>query len=131
MLPAALTVWLIEDEEDVAFLLRFLLERSGYNVERAEDGRQAMARIEQSANSDKVPDLVLLDIMLPYHDGLEILARLRAQPEWEDVPVIMLTAKSREADIVRALEVGADDYVTKPFQPDELLARLRRFLRKR
>jgi len=131
MLPAASTVWLIEDEEDVAFLLRFLLERSGYNVERAEDGRQAMARIEQSANSDKVPDLVLLDIMLPYHDGLEILARLRAQPEWEDVPVIMLTAKSREADIVRALEVGADDYVTKPFQPDELLARLRRFLRKR
>ncbi len=90
-----------------------------------------MARIEQSANSDKVPDLVLLDIMLPYHDGLEILARLRAQPEWEDVPVIMLTAKSREANIVRALEVGADDYVTKPFQPDELLARLRRFLRKR
>jgi DNA-binding response OmpR family regulator len=131
MLSAASTIWLIEDEEDVAFLLRFLLERSGYNVERAEDGRQAMARIEQSANSDKVPDLVLLDIMLPYHDGLEILARLRAQPEWEDVPVIMLTAKSREADIVRALEVGADDYVTKPFQPDELLARLRRFLRKR
>lgn len=131
MLSAASTIWLIEDEEDVAFLLRFLLERSGYNVERAEDGRQAMARIEQSADSDKVPDLVLLDIMLPYHDGLEILARLRAQPEWEDVPVIMLTAKSREADIVRALEVGADDYVTKPFQPDELLARLRRFLRKR
>lgn len=131
MLSAASTIWLIEDEEDVAFLLRFLLERSGYNVERAEDGRQAMARIELSADSDKVPDLVLLDIMLPYHDGLEILARLRAQPEWEDVPVIMLTAKSREADIVRALEVGADDYVTKPFQPDELLARLRRFLRKR
>lgn len=131
MLSAASTIWLIEDEEDVAFLLRFLLERSGYNVERAEDGRQAMARIELSADSDKVPDLVLLDIMLPYHDGLEILARLRAQPEWENVPVIMLTAKSREADIVRALEVGADDYVTKPFQPDELLARLRRFLRKR
>lgn len=131
MLPAASTIWVIEDEEDVAFLLRFLLERNGYIVERAEDGRQALERIAQGASSSEVPNLVLLDIMLPYHDGLEILARLRAQPSWEDVPVIMLTAKTREADIVRALELGADDYVTKPFQPDELLARLRRFLRKR
>ncbi|WP_445010405.1 response regulator [Vreelandella stevensii] len=131
MLPAASTIWVVEDEGDVAFLLRFLLERNGYIVEHAEDGKQALERIAPGASGGEVPDLVLLDIMLPYHDGLEILARLRAQPGWEDVPVIMLTAKTREADIVRALELGADDYVTKPFQPDELLARLRRFLRKR
>ncbi|WP_444677889.1 response regulator [Halomonas sp. E19] len=69
--------------------------------------------------------------MLPYHDGLEVLEHLRRLPAWQDVPVIMLTAKARETDVVRALELGADDYVTKPFQPEELLARLRRFMRRR
>ncbi|MCO7247615.1 MULTISPECIES: response regulator [Halomonadaceae] len=131
MTATGTTILMVEDEEDIAFLLRFMLERSGYQVEHAEDGRQALERITFGAGSSQVPDLVLLDIMLPYHDGLEILARLRAQPAWQEVPVLMLTAKAREADIVRALELGADDYVTKPFQPDELLARLRRFLRKR
>ncbi|MFC7368601.1 MULTISPECIES: response regulator [Vreelandella] len=131
MPSATATILMVEDEEDIAFLLRFILERSGYRVEHAEDGKQALERIALGASSSQVPALVLLDIMLPYHDGLEVLARLRAQPVWEDVPVLMLTAKAREADIVRALELGADDYVTKPFQPDELLARLRRFLRKR
>lgn len=71
-----------------------------------------------------------MDIMLPYHDGLELIERLRAQAGWAQVPVLMLTAKAREADIVRALELGADDYVTKPFQPEELLARIRRLLRR-
>lgn len=131
MSTTAATILLVEDEEDIAFLLRFLLERNGYQVEHAEDGKQALERIAPGASGSQVPDLVLLDMMLPYHDGLEILARLRAQPAWETVPVVMLTAKAREADIVRALELGADDYVTKPFQPDELLARVRRFLRKR
>lgn len=131
MSSTAATILLVEDEEDIAFLLRFLLERNGYQVEHAEEGKQALERIAHGTSGSQVPDLVLLDMMLPYHDGLEILARLRAQPAWEAVPVVMLTAKAREADIVRALELGADDYVTKPFQPDELLARLRRFLRKR
>jgi DNA-binding response OmpR family regulator len=71
-----------------------------------------------------------MDIMLPYHDGLEVLAQLRRLPEWDTLPVLMLTAKAREADIVRALDLGADDYVTKPFQPEEVLARVRRLLRK-
>jgi len=74
--------------------------------------------------------LTLMDIMLPYHDGLELVERLRAQAGWERVPVLMLTAKAREVDIVRALELGADDYVTKPFQPEELLARIRRLMRR-
>lgn len=131
MTSTTATILMVEDSEDIAFLVRFLLERNGYQVEHAEDGRQALARIAEKEGSGQVPDLVLLDSMLPYHDGLEILTRLRAQPAWEQVPVIMLTAKSREEDIIRALELGADDYVTKPFQPDELLARLRRLLRKR
>lgn len=120
-------ILMVEDDEDIAFLIRFLLERNGYAVEHAADGRQALEVLTELAPVD----LVLLDIMLPYHDGLEVLEHLRATPGWEEVPVLMLTAKAREADIVRALELGADDYVTKPFQPDELLARLRRFMRRR
>ncbi len=124
--PANPRILMVEDEEDIAFLIRFMLERHGFAVDHAADGRQAIERITGSSP----PDLTLMDIMLPYHDGLELVERLRAQPGWEAVPVLMLTAKAREVDIVRALELGADDYVTKPFQPEELLARIRRLLRK-
>lgn len=119
-------ILMVEDEEDIAFLIRFMLERHGFVVEQAADGRQALEKLASSSP----PDLTLMDIMLPYHDGLELIERLRAQPGWERVPVLMLTAKAREGDIVRALELGADDYVTKPFQPEELLARIRRLLRR-
>jgi len=119
-------ILMVEDEEDIAFLIRFMLERHGFVVEYAADGRQALEKLA----STSPPDLTLMDIMLPYHDGLELIERLRAQPGWERVPVLMLTAKAREGDIVRALELGADDYVTKPFQPEELLARIRRLLRR-
>ena len=119
-------ILMVEDEEDIAFLIRFMLERHGFVVDHAADGRQAIEKITASTP----PDLTLMDIMLPYHDGLELIERLRAQPGWEQVPVLMLTAKAREVDIVRALELGADDYVTKPFQPEELLARIRRLLRR-
>ncbi len=74
-------------------------------------------------------DLVLLDVMLPYTDGFELLAQLRANPDWKDVPVIILTSRTREHDAVRALSLGADDYLTKPFSPPELVARIRRRLR--
>jgi DNA-binding response OmpR family regulator len=119
-------ILMVEDEEDVAFIIRFMLDRHGFAVEHLADGRAALARIQ----SDPPPDLVLMDLMLPFHDGLELVERLRALPQWQAVPVLMLTAKAREADIVRALELGADDYVTKPFQPEELLARIRRLLRR-
>jgi DNA-binding response OmpR family regulator len=79
--------------------------------------------------ANPAPDLVLLDVMLPYVDGFEIVGLIRAQPEWRDTPVIMLTAKNTERDTVRALDAGANDFVIKPFQPQELLARLRRFLK--
>ena len=118
-------ILVVEDDEHIAYILRFLLERNGFAVEQAIDGRQALDRFARPP-----PDLVLMDIMLPYHDGLELLDRLRGDPAWRGVPVLMLTAKAREADIVRALDLGADDYVTKPFQPEEVLARVRRMLRK-
>ncbi len=123
---ASQRILMVEDEEDIAFLIRFMLERHGFVVDHAADGRQAIEKITTSSP----PDLTLMDIMLPYHDGLELIERLRAQAGWAQVPVLMLTAKAREADIVRALELGADDYVTKPFQPEERLARIRRLLRR-
>ena len=123
---ASQRILMVEDEEDIAFLIRLMLERHGFVVDHAADGRQAIEKITTSSP----PDLTLMDIMLPYHDGLELIERLRAQAGWAQVPVLMLTAKAREADIVRALELGADDYVTKPFQPEELLARIRRLLRR-
>ena len=118
-------ILLVEDDEHIGFILRFLLERNGFAVDQATDGRQALERLRLAP-----PDLVLMDIMLPYHDGLEVLSQLRRLPAWDTLPVLMLTAKAREADIVRALDLGAVDYVTKPFQPEEVLARVRRLLRK-
>ena len=119
-------VLMVEDEEDIALIVRYLLERNGFAVEHLADGRAGLERIQ----AGPAPDLVLMDFMLPFRDGLELVERLRALPDWKSVPVLMLTAKAREADIVRALEIGADDYVTKPFQPEELLARIRRLLRR-
>ena len=122
----AAKVLVIEDEEDIALIVRFLLERQGFVVEHVADGRAGLERIE----SGPAPDLVLMDYMLPFRDGMELVERLRAQAGWSSVPVLMLTAKARETDIVRALEIGADDYVTRPVQPEELLARIRRMLRR-
>jgi DNA-binding response OmpR family regulator len=122
--PAALVV---EDDEHIAHLLRFMLEREGYDVLHAADGREGVRLIETGA----VPAVALLDVMLPFVDGFELVRRLRAQEGWSDVPVVMLTAKTQESDIVRALDAGANDYILKPFQPAELLARLRRLAKGR
>jgi DNA-binding response OmpR family regulator len=119
------TVLIIEDDEHISHLLKFMLERQGYRVETATDGRAAQQAIEQRSGP---PNLVLLDVMLPYVDGFELVKLIREREGWQKVPVIMLTAKTMEQDIVRALDAGANDFVVKPFQPNELLARLRRFL---
>lgn len=118
------TVLIVEDDVHIAQVLVFMLERQHYKVIHAADGRAAVQHILSSP----VPDLVLLDVMLPYVDGFEILGLIRAQSGWETVPVLMLTAKSTERDTVRALDAGANDFIIKPFQPLELLARLRRYL---
>lgn len=120
------TVFVIEDDEHIGMLLKLLLERHGYQVQRAADGNQAERLI---ADSDEEPGLILLDVMLPYRDGFELMQQIRARPGWQDIPVIMLTARAMERDIVRAFDAGANDYIVKPFQPTELLARLRRFMR--
>ena len=118
-LPVALV---IEDDEHIGQLLKFMVQRAGYAVALVSDGRAAQAHIQ----SQPPPAITLLDVMLPHLDGLQVLGVLRKQPGWEAVPVIMLTAKAQERDIARALAAGANDYIAKPFQPEELLARLRR-----
>lgn len=118
------SILIVEDDEHIAYILEFLLTREGFVVQHAADGREALRIIESS----QPPVLVLLDLMLPYHDGFALIGSLRRQPGWEAVPIIMLTAKSQEQDIVRALEAGASDYILKPFQPHELLARVRRLI---
>jgi len=117
---------IVEDDAHMAYLLGYLAEREHFKVETIADGRQAALRID----TGPAVDLVLLDIMLPYTDGFELLARLRASPLWRGVAVIILTSKTREHDAVRALDLGADDYLTKPFSPAELVARIRRRLRR-
>lgn len=114
----------VEDDEQIAFLLQFILQREGYLVEIARDGRAALAAAERMAP----PALATIDLMLPYIDGFEVLAQLRRRAGWARVPVILLSAKAQEKDIVRGLDIGANDYLVKPFMPDELRARIRRLL---
>lgn len=120
----ARTALIVEDDPDISHLLRFILEREGFEVTQLADGRAALARVAQG----EIPRLVLLDVMLPHATGHDVLAAIRSSPAWRAVPVVMLTAKSSEGDIVRALDAGANDYIVKPFQPAELKARIRRLL---
>lgn len=115
----------VEDDDQIAYLLRFILEREGFKVEAAADGRLA----NDLVMNGPTPALVLLDVMLPFMDGYQLLAAIRARKGWETVPVLMLTAKSQEKDIVRALDSGAADYMVKPFRPDELRSRIRRLMK--
>ena len=116
----------VEDDDQISFLLKFILEREGYTVHVARDGRQAGQLIDEMS----APAVVTLDVMLPYADGFQLLGHLRGKPGWTTVPVLMLTSKSQEKDIVRALDAGANDYIVKPFQPEELRARIKRLVRK-
>ena len=116
-------ILIVDDEEDVLELVQYNLDRSGYHVETAISGEQALTKTKK-----KIPDLIILDLMLPGMDGLEVCKQLKSDVKTEGVPIIMLTAKGEEADIVTGLELGADDYVTKPFSPKVLVARVRRLL---
>lgn len=120
------TALVVEDDDQIVQILRFILEREGFDVSTALDGRSAEALIDSLAP----PALVTLDVMLPHTDGYELLARIRARAGWESVPVVLLTARSQEKDIVRALDGGASDYLVKPFKPDEFRARVRRLLKR-
>lgn len=122
------TVLLVEDEQDLLELLGYNLSREGFQVETAMTGE---AGLQKARELGKDLDLVLLDLMLPGIDGLEVCKTLKGRDHTSGVPIIMLTAKGEEADIVRGLESGADDYITKPFSPRVLMARISAVLRRR
>jgi two-component system phosphate regulon response regulator PhoB len=121
----AVEVLVVEDEPDIRNLIVHHLSREGFRCRAAGSGADALARVRGAP-----PDLVVLDLMLPGMDGLEVCRRLRAEPATAAVPIIMLTAKADEVDRVVGLEMGADDYVVKPFSPKELVARVRAVLRR-
>src|SRR5579864_7977111 len=118
-------VLVVEDEAALATVLRYNLEKQGFRVEEAADGPEALSRIAETA-----PDLVLLDWMLPAMSGLEVCRQIRRRPGTRELPVIMVTARTEDQDAVRGLNTGADDYITKPFSMDALLARMRALLRR-
>jgi two-component system alkaline phosphatase synthesis response regulator PhoP len=120
------SIMVVEDEDDIRELLRYNLAKEGYQVTCSASGEDALKAVRVA-----MPDLVLLDLMLPGLDGLEVCRSLKQDPQTRNLPIIMLTAKGEEADIVAGLELGADDYITKPFSLRVLLARLRAVLRRR
>lgn len=119
-------VLVVDDEEDIRELVGFHLNKEGYEVIFAESGERAI-----EITPAKMPGLIILDLMLPEMDGLEVCRKLKSNPKTENIPIIMLTAKGEETDIVTGLEIGADDYITKPFSPKVLVSRVRAILRRK
>ena len=116
-------VLIADDEPNIVTSLEFLLEHNGYEVRIARDGREALELI-----GDFAPDLVLLDVMMPVHNGYEVCQSIRANPDWQRTKVLMLTAKGRDVEATKGLAVGADAYVTKPFSTKELVQRVKEML---
>jgi two-component system phosphate regulon response regulator PhoB len=119
-------ILIVEDEPDIAQLIQFHVEREGHDTLLADSGAQALDLVRE-----KSPQLVILDIMLPDLDGLEVCKKLKRDPATADIPIIMVSARGEESDVVVGLELGAEDYVTKPFSPRVLIARIKRTLRRR
>ncbi len=119
-------ILVVDDEEDILELVRYNLTREGYDVLCASSGEEGL-----KAAKNKLPDLIVLDLMLPGMDGLEVAGVLKGNSSTRDIPVVMLTAKGEEADIVTGLELGADDYITKPFSPRVMTARIKAVLRRK
>ncbi|HYH02935.1 MAG TPA: response regulator transcription factor [Bacillota bacterium] len=119
------TIAIIEDESNIVELVKYNLDREGYHTISANNGKKGLELVRQ-----ELPDLVILDLMMPEMDGITVCKQLRSDSQTKNIPIIILTAKSEEADRVLGLEMGADDYVTKPFSPRELVARVRAVLRR-
>lgn len=113
----------VDDERSIVRLVQVTLERAGHQVSTASDGREGLSSVHANR-----PDLIVLDVMMPHMDGHEALAQLRRDPQTRDIPVIMLTAKAQDQDVFRGYQSGADCYLTKPFNPKELVAFVRRIL---
>ena len=116
-------ILLVDDEPSILLSLEFLMEQEGYDVQTATDGDEALQAV-----SEKLPDLILLDIMMPKRDGFEVCQTIRANPDWKETKIILLTAKGREVDQEKGLALGADDYVTKPFATQELVKKVKMVL---
>ncbi len=114
------SVLVVDDEPNIVVSLEFLMKQAGYDVRVARDGDAAMRAIEH-----RKPRLVLLDVMMPKRNGYDVCQAIRANPDWDDVRIIMLTAKGRDVEIEKGLALGADDYITKPFSTREVVARVR------
>lgn len=125
MSNAKAQVLIVEDEPEIAELIEFHAERAGMNARKAHSGRTALDAVRREK-----PDLIVLDLMLPDLDGLEVCRKLKQSEDTRGIPIVMVTAKGEEADVVAGIELGADDYVTKPFSPRVLMARLRNVLRR-
>lgn len=120
------TVLIVDDEPNIVLSLKFLISQQGYEVRTAASGEEALQELKQA-----VPDLILLDVMMPKPDGFEVCQKIRATPEWKDIPIIMLTAKGRDVERQKGLAMGADDYVTKPFATHELVTKVRAMLKEK
>ena len=118
-------ILVVEDEDALSTLLQYNLDKEGYDVAVAADGEEALTLV-----SERLPDIIILDWMLPKISGIEVCRRLRQRPESRNVPIIMLTARGEESDRIRGLDTGADDYIVKPFAMSELSARIRAVLRR-
>jgi two-component system alkaline phosphatase synthesis response regulator PhoP len=119
----AKSILVVEDEPNIVLSLQFLMKKAGFEVRVARDGEEALAAVQERA-----PDLMLLDVMIPKRDGYDICQTIRANPEWNSIYIIMLTAKGREVDREKGMALGADDYVTKPFSTRDLTEKVRQIL---
>lgn len=119
-------VLIVDDEPNIVLSVEFLMKREGYEVVTAADGQEALDTV-----ADARPDLVILDVMMPRKNGFEVCAELRADPQLAAMPILMLTAKGREAEMKKGLSLGADAYITKPFSTHELVARVNELLAQR
>jgi DNA-binding response OmpR family regulator len=113
------SVLVVDDEPNILLSLQFLMKNAGYEVRTAKDGDEALAELERG-----VPDLILLDVMMPKRDGFEVCQRIRGHPQWKVVPIIMLTARGRPIEREKGLALGANDYITKPFSTKAVIARV-------
>ncbi len=117
------SILIVDDEAYIVTSLEYLMKSGGFEVELAYDGEEALAKV-----AENIPDLIILDVMMPKLDGFEVCEKIRANPLWGSVRIIMLTAKDRESERKRGLDLGADDYMTKPFSTRDLLERVKKLL---
>ncbi len=116
------TILVVDDEPNILLSLEFIMKQAGFEVRVARDGNEAIEAFEAS-----IPDLVLLDVMMPNRDGYDVCQTIRANPAWQDVHIIMLTAKGRDIEREKGMALGADDYITKPFSTRQVIARVEQF----